>query len=77
MGTRSRGRVVPFNVRAWKFRTFKKDLTEIDLFVACVDALARNIAKIELRAVQKKKDDVSVVDRSSDLARVLKSRMNS
>lgn len=69
---RSRGRVVPFNVRAWNFRTFKKDLTEIDLFVACVDALARNIAKIDLRSVQKKKDDVSVVDRSSDLARVLK-----
>lgn len=58
---------------AWKYYSWNKSLFEKDLAVACIDALARNIAKTELKAVRKKNpNEAAIVDTSSDIARVLR-----
>ena len=45
---------------------------ELDIIAMCIDALARNIGKIELKSIQRKKDSVTITDTTSDVARVLK-----
>ena len=46
-------------------------MAQLDVVAMSIDALARNIAKIELKSVQRKKDSVLVNDTTSDVARVL------
>lgn len=68
----SKTSVIPINTEFWRYRSFRGDLTKLDIAAMSVDALARNIAKIELKSIQRKKDSVIVTDLTSDVARVLK-----
>lgn len=76
--TRSEGKstqrtsVVPLSTETWNYRYFNGDFSKIDLIALCIDALARNIGKIELKSIQRKKDSVATTDTTSDVARVLK-----
>ena len=64
--------VVPLSTECWTYRTFSGDYSKIDVIAESIDALARNIGKIELGSVMQKKDSVSVTDTTSDVARVLR-----
>ena len=67
----SRTSVVPINTECWSYRSFRGDLTQLDVIAMSIDALARNIGKIELKSVQRKKDSVMITDITSDIAHVL------
>ena len=69
--TTARTSVVPINTECWSYRSFRGNLAQLDVVAMSIDALARNIAKIELKSVQRKKDSVLVNDTTSDVARVL------
>lgn len=62
----------PYDIAAWSYRSFDGQTLNIDLVRASVDALARNIAKMSLRAVIANKDGTTTVDYVSDIAKVLK-----
>lgn len=64
--------VVPLNTQTWSYRFLNGNFAKIDLIATSIDALARNIGKIELKSVRREKDSVSVTDLTSDVARVLK-----
>lgn len=64
--------VVPLSTECWTFHTFNGDYSKIDVIAESIDALARNIGKIELKSVMQKKDSVSVTDTTSDVAKVLR-----
>jgi HK97 family phage portal protein len=64
--------VVPMNTQCWTYHTFDGKYSKIDVIAESIDALARNIGKIELKSVMQKKDSVSVTDSTSDIARALK-----
>lgn len=69
---KERSKAIPFNVETWHYVRFNGELLDIDTIVACIDALARNLAKMELAAIRKDKDNISITDRTSDVAKVLK-----
>lgn len=69
---KERSKVIPFNTETWHYVRFSGHLLDIDTIVACIDALARNLAKMELSAIRKDKDNISITDRTSDVAKVLK-----
>ena len=69
---KERSKAIPFNVETWHYVRFNGELLDIDTIVACIDALARNLAKMELTAIRKDKDNISITDRTSDVAKVLK-----
>ena len=69
---KSRSKYVPVAIPMYNFRTYDGQLLMRDTIVASVDALARNIGKMEMKAVKRKKDQISVTDTTSDVARVLK-----
>ena len=69
---KERSKAIPFNVETWHYVQFNGELLDIDTIVACIDALARNLAKMELTAIRKDKDNISITDRTSDIAKVLK-----
>ena len=69
---KERSKVIPFNTETWHYVRFSGHLLDIDTIVACIDALARNLAKMELSAIRKDKDNISVTDKTSDVAKVLK-----
>lgn len=71
-GEKQKSKMIPFNVETWSYRSFKGELTKLDIIASSIDALARNIGKIEFKSVQKKKSTVVVTDTTSDIARVLK-----
>ena len=64
-------RAIPFNIEGWHYRRFNGELLDIDTIVACIDALARNLAKMRLTAIRRDKNQISVTDKTSDVARVL------
>lgn len=64
--------VLPLNTKTWSYRTFNGDLTLTDIIATSIDALARNIGKIELKSIRREKDRTSITDNSSAVARVLK-----
>ena len=64
--------VVPLNTQTWNYHFLNGDFVKIDLIATSIDALARNIGKIELTSVMQKKDSVAEMDYTSDVARVLK-----
>ena len=64
--------IVPINTQFWTYHSFRGDLKQLDVIAMSIDALARNIGKIELKSIQRKKDSVIVTDSTSDVARVLK-----
>ena len=67
-----RSKAIPFNTETWHYVRFSGELLDIDTIVACIDALARNLAKMELSSIRKDKDNISITDRTSDVAKVLK-----
>lgn len=69
---RERSKAIPFNVETWHYKRFNGELLDIDTIVACIDALARNLAKIELTAIRRDKNNISITDRTSDVDKVLK-----
>lgn len=69
---RSQGKSIPIAINCWNYKHFHGDLLEIDVIVACIDALARNLAKMRLTAIRRVDDKVSITDRTSDIAKVLK-----
>lgn len=65
-------RAIPLNINCWNYRRFHGELLDIDVIVACIDALARNLAKMELTSIRQVQNRVAVTDTTSDVARVLK-----
>ena len=65
-------KAIPITINCWNYRKFHGELLDIDIIVACIDALARNLAKMELTAIREVKDKVAVTDTTSDVARVLR-----
>ena len=63
--------VIPLNTQVWTYKSFRGELIGLDIIAMSIDALARNIGKISLKSVQRKKDTVLVTDSTSDVARVL------
>ena len=66
------GKSIPIVINCWNYKRFHGDLLEIDVIVSCIDALARNLAKMRLTAIRRVKDSVAITDFSSDIARVLR-----
>lgn len=64
-------RAIPFNIEGWHYRRFNGELLDIDTIVACIDALARNLAKMRLTAIRRDKNLISITDKTSDVAKVL------
>lgn len=64
--------VLPLNTECWSYRSFNGEFSKLDLIATSIDALARNIGKIELKSIRREKNSVSVTDLTSDVARVLK-----
>lgn len=69
---KERSKVIPFNTETWHYVRFNGELLDIDTIVACIDALARNLAKMELSAIRKDQDNITITDRTSDVAKVLR-----
>lgn len=70
--TKYSGDFKPYDINTWSYRSFDGNALNIDLVRACVDALARNIAKMSLRPVIMNKDGTTTIDNISDIAKVLK-----
>ena len=70
--TTSKTSIIPINTVNWTYRSFNGKYAQLDLIAMCIDALARNIGKIELKSIMHKKNTVMVTDTTSDVARVLK-----
>lgn len=70
-GINSETNAIPLSVNTWDYKRFNGDVLTMDLIVASIDALSRNIAKTELKSVVNRKD-AKEIDRTSDVARVLK-----
>lgn len=71
-GSRDQGKSIPIVINCWNYKHFHGELIEIDTIVACIDALARNMAKMRLTAIRRVKDNISITDTTSDIAKVLK-----
>lgn len=71
-GSRDQGKSIPIVINCWNYKHFHGELIEIDTIVACIDALARNMAKMRLIAIRRVKDNISITDTTSDIAKVLK-----
>ena len=69
--TREKARAVPFNIETWHYQKFNGDLLDIDTIVACIDALARNLAKMRLTSIRRDKNNIAVTELTSSIARVL------
>ena len=72
--SRDRSRLMRYDVNQYRFVTWDKKATDLYIIRASVDALARNIAKMQLDAVMYTDRDRAEkkVDRTSDVARVLR-----
>ena len=70
--TKYSGDFKPYDINTWSYRSFDGNALNIDLVRACVDALARNIAKMSLRPIVMNKDGTTTIDNISDIAKVLK-----
>lgn len=70
--TKYSGDFKPYDINMWSYRSFDGNALNIDLVRACVDALARNIAKMSLRPIVMNKDGTTTIDNISDIAKVLK-----
>lgn len=69
---RNQGKSIPITINCWNYRRFHGELLDIDAVVACIDALARNLAKMRLTAIRQVKDSVAITETTSEVARVLK-----
>lgn len=64
--------VIPLNTKCWSFRSFNGELALLDIVATSVDALSRNIGKIELKSIRREKDGTTSTDSISDVAKILK-----
>lgn len=69
---KEKSKAIPFDIEAWRFKRFQGELLDIDTIVACIDALARNLAKMRLQAIRRTQDKISLSVLDSDVAKVLK-----
>ena len=69
--TKQRTSVIPMSTECWSYRSFNGDFAKLDLISTCIDALARNIGKIELKSIRREKNNVTISDLTSDVAKVL------
>lgn len=63
--------VIPLDINCWNYKHFDGDLLKMEIICACIDALARNLAKMELTAVKRQKDSMAVTTTTSEIYRVL------
>lgn len=63
--------VIPLDINCWNYKHFDGDLLKMEIICACIDALARNLAKMELTAVKRNKDSMAVTTTTSEIYRVL------
>ena len=72
--TRRDGQILCYDINQYEFSRWDKKSIELYLIRASIDALARNIAKMQLDAVMYTDRDKSIkqVDRRSDVARVIR-----
>lgn len=63
--------VIPLDINCWNYKHFDGDLLKMEIICACIDALARNLAKMELTAVKRQKDSMAVTTATSEIYRVL------
>ena len=71
-GEQSRSKYVPVAIPMWNMKTYDGQILMRDTIVASVDALARNIAKMEMKAIRREKDQIATTITTSEVARVLK-----
>ena len=69
---KEKSKAIPFDIEAWHYKRFHGELLDIDTIVACIDALARNLAKMRLSAIRRQQDNISLSVLDSDVAKVLK-----
>ena len=69
---KEKSKAIPFDIETWKYKRFHGELLDIDTIVACIDALARNLAKMRLQAIRRTQDKISLSILDSDVAKVLK-----
>lgn len=67
---RTSSNIVPMDTTQWKYASFNGSILEMDLIRACIDALARACAKMQLSAVIDRNGQKNQ-DTTSDVARVL------
>lgn len=60
------------NIETWSYSNFSKSIYELDTVRACVDAIARNVSKMEFNHVDKSNGKKKRVVKDSDIAKVLK-----
>lgn len=65
-------RAIPFNINCWSYERFSGELLDLDTVISCVDALARNLAKMQLSAIRRDKNNIAITDTTSQIARVLR-----
>lgn len=71
VGTAKENRAVPVAIDQWQVKTYDKSILEMDVTLACIDAIASNVAKIKFQPVVRR-GGISTPDTTSDIARVLK-----
>lgn len=69
---RNRAAVLRYDVNQWTYHDYNRDMLDMDLIRASIDALSRNIAKMQLDCVQYDTTGLKKIDTTSDIARVLK-----
>lgn len=62
--------MAPLSLNTWKVRTYDKNVLQMDVTLACIDAIAKNVAKIKLSAVQKEDGLTTLQD--SEISQVLR-----
>ena len=69
-----RQKILRYDIDQYKIRKWDKKAIELYLIRASIDALARNIGKMELEAVMytDRENSVKKINRASDVAKVLK-----
>lgn len=74
VSSRNKSKLIRYDIDQYRFTRWDKKATELYLIRASVDALARNVAKMQLEAVMYTDRDRSEkkVDRNSDVARVIR-----
>ncbi len=69
--TQERSKAIPFSVETWHYKRFNRELLDIDTIVTCIDALARNLAKMRLTSIRRDKNQIATTDFTSEIAKVL------
>lgn len=70
--SKEKSKAIPFVQETWHYVRFHGEILDIATIVACIDALARNLAKMQLTAIRRDKDLIATTDLTSDIAKVLK-----